>query len=78
MLYKRKFQKVYAGKAPWDIGKAQKLFSDVADRIFVVVLDAGCGSGDTALSLAGRVAVDLPDPGQTVSQMFCCDFAGHS
>jgi len=44
----------YAGQAPWDIGKPQKPFIDVADRITGSILDAGCGTGDTALFLAGR------------------------
>jgi SAM-dependent methyltransferase len=48
------FEAMYAGQAPWDIGKPQKPFIDVADRITGSVLDAGCGTGDTALFLAGR------------------------
>jgi cyclopropane fatty-acyl-phospholipid synthase-like methyltransferase len=48
------FESAYAGQAPWDIGKAQKPFLDVADRITGSVLDAGCGTGETALFLAGR------------------------
>jgi cyclopropane fatty-acyl-phospholipid synthase-like methyltransferase len=48
------FEALYAGQAPWDIGKPQKPFVDVADRITGSVLDAGCGTGDTALFLAGR------------------------
>ena len=48
------FEAMYAGQAPWDIGKPQKPFLDVADRITGSVLDAGCGTGDTALFLAGR------------------------
>ena len=48
------FEAMYAGQAPWDIGKPQKRFIDVADRITGSVLDAGCGTGDTALFLAGR------------------------
>ena len=48
------FEAMYAGQAPWDIGKPQKPFIDVADQITGVVLDAGCGTGDTALFLAGR------------------------
>ncbi len=48
------FEAMYAGQAPWDIGKPQKPFIDVADRITGTVLDAGCGTGDTALFLAGR------------------------
>jgi cyclopropane fatty-acyl-phospholipid synthase-like methyltransferase len=48
------FEALYAGQAPWDIGKPQKPFIDVADRISGAVLDAGCGTGDTALFLADR------------------------
>jgi SAM-dependent methyltransferase len=48
------FEAMYAGQAPWDIGKPQKPFIDMADQITGSVLDAGCGTGDTALFLAGR------------------------
>lgn len=48
------FESAYAGQAPWDIGRPQKAFLDVADRITGSVLDAGCGTGDNALFFAGR------------------------
>ena len=48
------FEALYAGQAPWDIGKPQRPFIEVADRITGTILDAGCGTGDTALFLAGR------------------------
>jgi SAM-dependent methyltransferase len=48
------FENAYAGQAPWDIGRPQKAFIDVADRIAGSVLDAGCGTGDNALFFAGR------------------------
>jgi 2-polyprenyl-3-methyl-5-hydroxy-6-metoxy-1,4-benzoquinol methylase len=48
------FEAMYAGEAPWDIGKPQKPFIDVADQIAGAILDAGCGTGDTALFFAGR------------------------
>jgi len=48
------FEAMYAGQAPWAIGKPQKPFLAVADRITGSVLDAGCGTGDTALYFAGR------------------------
>ena len=51
---KKTFETLYAGQAPWDIGKPHKAFIDVADSISGSVLDAGCGTGDTALFLAGR------------------------
>src|SRR5204863_741021 len=48
------FESLYASGAPWDVGKPQQTFVDVADRISGSILDAGCGTGDTALFLAGR------------------------
>src|SRR5262245_1394533 len=48
------FESAYAGQASWDIGKPQQAFLVVADRITGSVLDAGCGTGPTALYLAGR------------------------
>ena len=48
------FESMYAAGAPWDVGKPQKPFIDVADQIRGSVLDAGCGTGDIALFLAGR------------------------
>jgi SAM-dependent methyltransferase len=51
---KSTFETMYAGQAPWDIGKPQKPFIDAADNITGSVLDAGCGTGDTALFFASR------------------------
>ncbi len=48
------FENLYAAKAPWDIGKPQKPFVAAADRVAGPLLDAGCGTGDTALFFAGR------------------------
>jgi cyclopropane fatty-acyl-phospholipid synthase-like methyltransferase len=48
------FENLYAGQPPWDIGKPQKAFIDLADHITGSVLDAGCGTGDNALFFAGR------------------------
>lgn len=48
------FTQAYAGQAPWDIGKPQKSFIDTADRITGTILDAGCGTGETALFFAQR------------------------
>src|SRR5438874_1084724 len=46
------FENLYAGKAPWDIGKPQRPFVAAADQVTDPVLDAGCGTGDTALFFA--------------------------
>src|SRR6478672_8815297 len=48
------FENLYAGGAPWDIGRAQRNFVEAAERITGYVLDAGCGTGDISLFLAGR------------------------
>jgi SAM-dependent methyltransferase len=49
-----RFQGAYSGSPPWDIGKPQPAFESVADRITGAVLDAGCGTGEHALLLAGK------------------------
>jgi len=48
------FESMYAGKAPWDIGRPQPVFVEVADRVAGAALDAGCGTGENALFFAGR------------------------
>jgi SAM-dependent methyltransferase len=48
------FEDLYAGKAPWDIGKPQPVITAVADRVTGTVLDAGCGTGEHALFFAAR------------------------
>src|SRR5262245_33231769 len=48
------FENIYAGKVPWEIGRPQPPFVSVADRVVSPVLDAGCGTGETSLFLAGR------------------------
>src|SRR5260370_42594023 len=48
------FEITYAGQAPWDIGRPNKGFVDVADRITGSVLDAGSGTGENALFFARR------------------------
>jgi cyclopropane fatty-acyl-phospholipid synthase-like methyltransferase len=59
------FKTAYAGQAPWDIGRPQQAFLDVADQITGTVLDAGCGTGDIALFFARRgcqvTGIDLLD-----------------
>jgi cyclopropane fatty-acyl-phospholipid synthase-like methyltransferase len=48
------FESMYAGKAPWDIGKPQPKLVEVADQVTGAVLDSGCGTGENALFFAGR------------------------
>jgi SAM-dependent methyltransferase len=48
------FEDLYAGPAPWDIGKPQGRFVAIADRVTGSVLDAGCGTGEHALFFAAR------------------------
>src|SRR5947209_3906981 len=48
------FESLYTGKAPWDIGRPQPAFIEVADRVTGAVLDAGCGTGENALFFVGR------------------------
>jgi SAM-dependent methyltransferase len=48
------FEGLYAGPAPWDVGKPQAPFVAVADRVTGPVLDAGCGTGEHALFFAAR------------------------
>ena len=59
------FENAYAGKAPWDIGKPQASFIEVADLVRSPVLDTGCGTGDTALFFATRghrvIGIDFLD-----------------
>lgn len=45
---------MYADLPPWDIGRPQKAFLDVADQIAGSILDAGCGTGENALYFAER------------------------
>jgi cyclopropane fatty-acyl-phospholipid synthase-like methyltransferase len=56
---------MYAGPAPWDIGKPQKQFTAIADQVGGPILDAGCGTGEHALFFAARghrvVAIDFAE-----------------
>jgi SAM-dependent methyltransferase len=46
------FEGLYAGPAPWEIGRPQGTFAAIADRVAGPVLDAGCGTGEHALFFA--------------------------
>jgi cyclopropane fatty-acyl-phospholipid synthase-like methyltransferase len=48
------FETLYAGPAPWDIGRPQGQFTAIAGRVKGPVLDAGCGTGEHALFFAAR------------------------
>jgi cyclopropane fatty-acyl-phospholipid synthase-like methyltransferase len=47
------FENLYGGAAPWDIGKPQPNLVAMADQVTSPILDAGCGTGEHALFLAG-------------------------
>jgi len=51
------FEESYSGEPPWDIGKPQRPFTELGNRVLSPVLDAGCGTGDTSLFFAGRGCV---------------------
>jgi cyclopropane fatty-acyl-phospholipid synthase-like methyltransferase len=57
------FKQHYGGNPPWDIGRPQPPFVAVADLVASPVLDAGCGTGGTALFFAERgcrgTAIDI-------------------
>jgi cyclopropane fatty-acyl-phospholipid synthase-like methyltransferase len=48
------FEDMYAGKAPWDIGKPQPSIVRRADQVKGPLLDSGCGTGDAAIFFAER------------------------
>ncbi len=50
------FDSVYRGTPPWDIGRPQKAFVELAGRGEVTgsVLDVGCGTGEHALLFAEK------------------------
>jgi cyclopropane fatty-acyl-phospholipid synthase-like methyltransferase len=45
---------MYAGLPPWEIGRPQKAFLDVADQLQGSILDSGCGTGENLLFFARR------------------------
>jgi ubiquinone/menaquinone biosynthesis C-methylase UbiE len=52
---KEGFSRIYAEEeAPWEIGKPQPPFVAIADQVKSPLLDAGCGSGNTAIHFAAR------------------------
>jgi cyclopropane fatty-acyl-phospholipid synthase-like methyltransferase len=51
---KERFEEAYKGKAPWEIGKPQRVFVEAADQITGSILDVGCGTGENALFFAQR------------------------
>ena len=47
-LDRDRFESIYAKKPPCDIGRPQRAFVEVADRVTGAILDAGCGTGENA------------------------------
>lgn len=48
------FKAMYASQPPWDIGRPQRAFVEVADQVAGSIFDAGCGTGENALFFAKR------------------------
>jgi cyclopropane fatty-acyl-phospholipid synthase-like methyltransferase len=48
------FESLYTGIPPWEIGRPQRAFVEIADRVTGAVLDAGCGTGENALFFAEK------------------------
>src|SRR5262245_16027184 len=48
------FASMYSAKAPWDIGRPQKVFINAADQVHGSILDAGCGTGENGLYFAAK------------------------
>lgn len=50
------FDQAYRGRPPWDIGRPQPAFVELANAGAIVgsVLDVGCGTGEIALEMADR------------------------
>jgi cyclopropane fatty-acyl-phospholipid synthase-like methyltransferase len=55
-MSKGDFESKYQKKAPWDIGRPQKVFADRFAEVLPQspVLEIGCGNGDLALFLASK------------------------
>lgn len=55
-MQRERFEQMYAGEAPWDIGQPQPavVHLETSGQIRGSVLDVGCGTGDNALYLASR------------------------
>ena len=72
----RDFDATYlAGRAPWDIGRPQSAFRELADRGRLIgrVLDVGCGTGEHALMAAalGLDATGVDAPSSTADCSTC-------
>ena len=53
-IKRERFQEIYSGSPPWDIGKPQPVIAAAADEVTGSLLDAGCGTGENSLFFAGR------------------------
>jgi cyclopropane fatty-acyl-phospholipid synthase-like methyltransferase len=53
---RERFEAMYEGRPPWDVGRPQAEFVRLAESGAIAgsVLDAGCGTGENALYLASR------------------------
>lgn len=48
------FAEMYTGNPPWEIGRPQPPFLEIADQVTGPLLDVGCGTGNTSLYFAAR------------------------
>ncbi len=48
------FKTMYAGLPPWEIGRPQRAFINVADQVAGSILDVGCGTGEISLYFTER------------------------
>jgi len=63
--YKKGFAEHYEGRPVWDIGRPQKPFVEIADKVKGPILDVGCGTGSVAIFFAEKgntvIGVDIVD-----------------
>lgn len=48
------FTQAYEGTTPWELGRPQKPFVEIADEVKSPLLDSGCGTGNASLFFAER------------------------
>lgn len=63
---RERFEEMYAGAPPWDIGRPQPKIAEAAGRLNGSILDSGCGTGENALFFASKghavTGIDFAEP----------------